>query len=139
MLVLMTPKRRGNQLSYSAMYLRWGRDSNPRYDRSYDSLAVSWLRPLIHLTINIFDTTKKSCGDGIYNYCWISRTKVYISKQVIEIQRKFESSENLSWYRNYADDFWHRKYKRKWSNLCFQKQSADKQILLIRRKQWQMK
>lgn len=29
---------------------RWGRDSNPRDDFSSDSLAVSWFRPLIHLT-----------------------------------------------------------------------------------------
>lgn len=66
---------RSNLLSYSAIISsfqdRWGRDSNPRGDLSPDSLAVSWFRPLIHLT-------KTVIIPYIVNWIWISRKKHYI-------------------------------------------------------------
>ena len=52
---------RSNLLSYEAINLiRWGGDSNPRTLLQVDSLAVSWLKPLIHLT------TKKINAKKVY-------------------------------------------------------------------------
>ena len=80
---------RSNRLSYKAIYPLWfptsrpsrsyrdvltdwatkpkwrrGWDLNPRADFSADSLAVSWLRPLIHLSI------QKSCSTLWANYIY---------------------------------------------------------------------